>query len=216
MLSKRLQALADFIPADQIVADIGCDHALLLCRLAETGRLKKGYAIDVAVGPLRAAARNIATGKHDNIMVITAAGLKALPPDTTVVVIAGLGYRTIRNILADDWDKLQNINEVVVQCNAEITKFREFLSQRQVNITAEKWVKDRHDYQLVKFDLRKKRVYRDSETYFGPFLLQEKTSEFLAYYRRHYQKLLFKYDLSKDPEVKRQLTLIEDKLKDLF
>lgn len=215
MLSKRLSALADLIPHDEIVADIGCDHALLLCRLADEKTLRKGYAIDIAPGPLNQARHNIAAHNYDNITVILADGLDALPEDTTVIVIAGMGFRTIKKILENDWNKLQGISAIIIQCNTEISKFRAFLGERQVNIIAEKWVRDRHDYQLIKFDLTKKRNYRENESYFGPFLLKEKAPEFKAYYRRQYQKLLFKYNLSKDPEVKRQLKLIEDNLKDI-
>jgi len=216
MISKRLTALAAMIPDNEIVADIGCDHALLLCRLAEENRLKKGYAIDIAKGPLQQAKKNIEAGDHDNITVILADGLRTLPADTTMIVISGLGFHTIKRILETDWDRLKKLVAIIVQCNSEISEFRSFLSKQRVNITAEKWIKDRHDYQLIKFDLKKQREYRENESFFGPFLLKERPPEFLAYYRRLYQKLLLKYRFSDDPLTKNKLTLIEENLKEIF
>jgi len=216
MLSKRLLALADFIDDNEIVADIGSDHALLLCYLADRKRLVKGYAIDIAKGPLKQAKKNITEAKHNNIDCLLAFGLSELPQDTTVVVIAGMGYKTIKDILTNDWDKLQSISYVIIQCNSQISLLRRFLAERQVNITDELWVKDYKDYQLIKFNIKKKKDYLEKEIYFGPCLLKKKQHDFISYYKKHYSKLLKNYKLSNKEELKKEIILIEENLKDFF
>ncbi|MEJ1295328.1 tRNA (adenine(22)-N(1))-methyltransferase TrmK [Latilactobacillus sakei] len=46
-LSKRLAAVAQFVPQDSIVADIGSDHAYLPIWLTEQKRLKGAIAGEV-------------------------------------------------------------------------------------------------------------------------------------------------------------------------
>ena len=216
MLSQRLLALADFITDSRVVADIGSDHALLLCHLAKHHNLEKGYAFDIATGPLVQARKNCLKNGVTNIECIQAAGLSLLPKGVTTVIIAGLGYKTIRKILEDDWDKLTDINEIIVQCNSQIIELRAFLSDRQVNIIDEKWIKDYKDYQFIKFNLKKARGYSPAERFFGPVFLQERPVDFLRYYANHCAKLHENYRLSKREKIKQELDLIEGNLKQFF
>ena len=209
MASKRLKALADLVPDASTVADIGSDHALLLRILAEQGKLKKGYAMDIAAGPLRAARANLEKTEYANISVIQSDGLRELPDDVTTVVIAGLGNRSIQRILDNDWSKVESLQNVIIQCNSEITLFRQYLATRQVNITAERWLTDYKDYQMIVFDCKKKTVYSEAEIFFGPKLLKEKPQDFLAYYRRRYDSLREIYLYSHDPGLLEELALIQ-------
>ncbi len=216
MLSKRLLQLADFIPKNEIVADVGSDHGLLLCYLAEKQSLNKGYAIDIAEGPLTRAQENITRGAYTNITTILSNGLNDLPADTSVVVIAGLGYLTIKGILQDNWDKLWGLEAIIVQCNSQIKLFRKFLGERRVNILDECWVKDYKDYQLIKFNLKEQKDYSEAESYFGPYLLQRKPPEFLDYYHRYYKKIKRNFFLNQKNELKNEINLIREFLQDFF
>ena len=59
MLSIRLKAVADLVDNNKVIADIGCDHALLSIYLVENGISNKVYAIDNKKGPLSTAKKNI-------------------------------------------------------------------------------------------------------------------------------------------------------------
>ena len=216
MLSKRLLALANFIDDNETVADIGSDHALLLCHLANSKRLKRGYAFDIAPGPLKQAIKNITEGSYNNISCILADGLSKLPDDTTVVVIAGMGYKTISEILSTNWDRLPSIKYVIVQCNSQVTSFRNFLAQKKANIIDELWIKDYKDYQFIKFNLAEEKEYSKEEIYFGPVLLEKKPDDFLLYYKKHYDQLKKNYRLNQSEEIKETILLIEESLKDFF
>ena len=216
MLSKRLSALASFIDKNEVIADIGSDHALLLCQLAKEKKLKKGYAIDIKEGPLKQAKRNIANEGLANVFTILADGLHGLPSDVTVIVIAGMGFKSIKRILEDNWPKLEKVKYVIVQCNTQMEKFRLFLAEKQVTIEDEQWVKDYKDYSFIKFSTIKKRSYSKSEIFFGPILLKEKPLEFINYYRLYYQKLLEFYKIRPTKDIKDRLLLIEENLKDFI
>jgi len=215
MLSRRLLQLADFVPDNEIVADIGTDHALLLCYLAEEKRLVKGYAMDIALGPLKAAEKNIKKKGYGNIHCLLSDGLSRLPEDTTVVVIAGLGFQTIKKILTNNWDKLFGLQAIIVQCNSQIKLFRAFLCDAKVNIEDERWVKDYKDYQLIKFNLKKDKEYSVAERYFGPCLLEKKPVEFLDYYRYYYIKIKRNYLLNQKDDLRNEINLIEEYLQDI-
>ena len=58
-LSKRMRAVADFVPAGNIAADIGCDHGFVSIFLVERGICPRVFAADVRTGPLMRAKEHI-------------------------------------------------------------------------------------------------------------------------------------------------------------
>ncbi len=101
-LDARLLAVAAYIPAGAVVADIGADHALLTGYLIEERGAARAFACDIAPGPLAAArARVRARGLEERIECRLTDGLAGLPLDeVTHVVIAGMGGESIAAILA--------------------------------------------------------------------------------------------------------------------
>ena len=100
-LDARLSAIFDMVSPKSVVADIGCDHALLACALAETGRAARVFACDANPGPLEHAKKNIADNCLSNsIDTVLTNGLTGLPHaliDT--FIIAGMGGKLIGDIL---------------------------------------------------------------------------------------------------------------------
>ena len=58
-LSKRMQALADMVSANDVFADIGCDHGFLSIYLVQSQKVKKAIAMDVRPGPLSRAKEHV-------------------------------------------------------------------------------------------------------------------------------------------------------------
>lgn len=115
-LPDRLQAIADMIPDGSVTADIGTDHALLPIYLIQSGRASKVTAGDLNEGPLEAARENILVkGLNDRISLKLGFGLDIVDPDTEVVVIAGMGGTTIRNIIDRDGPNTKQIKKFVLQ-----------------------------------------------------------------------------------------------------
>ncbi|MBE0466775.1 MAG: SAM-dependent methyltransferase [Candidatus Desulforudis sp.] len=100
-LPARLRAVADYIPPGETVADIGTDHALLPVYLVSRGLNPQVIAVEKAAGPLEAARRAVAeSGLNAFIEIRAGDGLKPLRPgEAGVLVLAGMGGRTIAEIL---------------------------------------------------------------------------------------------------------------------
>ena len=58
-ISARLLACCDYIAPGDRVADIGCDHGLLIAALLEDGRCDYGIAADINPQPLKKARREL-------------------------------------------------------------------------------------------------------------------------------------------------------------
>ena len=56
-LDARLGTIAAMTPRCRTVADIGCDHGLLITALLESGRCDYGIAADINARPLEKARR---------------------------------------------------------------------------------------------------------------------------------------------------------------
>ena len=105
-LSKRLQTIYDMVQGPCVVADIGCDHGLLPIALVKNGKCDKAYACDIRKGPLSRAEEAIQMmGLQNQIITKLTDGLQGLEDDVEVVIIAGMGYDTIRNILQNSLEK---------------------------------------------------------------------------------------------------------------
>lgn len=59
LLSRRLKAVADFVPQDMICADIGSDHGYLPIYLVGERIIPHAIAADIGKGPLESAAANV-------------------------------------------------------------------------------------------------------------------------------------------------------------
>lgn len=97
-LDSRLKAAADLCRRGVTVCDVGTDHALLACYLAQTGA-KSVIASDVRKGPLEAARRTIMQQGVDNVAAVLSDGLDKIDYADDVV-IAGMGGELIARIIA--------------------------------------------------------------------------------------------------------------------
>ncbi len=94
--------MADLVPLGTVVADIGTDHAYLPIHLIQTRRAPWCIATDASPGSLAKARQAVvAAGLEDRIDLRLGSGLTVLAPgEVQVLVIAGLGSKTIADIIA--------------------------------------------------------------------------------------------------------------------
>ena len=99
MISKRIKTIADYVPNNSNVIDVGCDHALLDISLVKKNNCKC-IAIDKISECIEVSSSNVLKNKLTNqIKVIKNDGLKGIEyHSNTHIVLAGLGYRTILKI----------------------------------------------------------------------------------------------------------------------
>lgn len=116
-LDSRLQKVAEFVPKGAVLGDIGTDHAYLPIALYESRKIAKAVAIDVHDGPYRSALATVQQcGLEAVIDVRLGNGLTPLRPgEVDVLVLAGMGGRTMLDILAARPDVLAFVHDLVLQ-----------------------------------------------------------------------------------------------------
>ena len=99
-LDPRLLAIAKLVRPDGKICDVGTDHALLPCYLAQQGA-KDIIASDVNDGPLKSASLTIAQYDAEKaVRVMKSDGLRDIPPCDDVIV-AGMGGELIARIVTE-------------------------------------------------------------------------------------------------------------------
>ncbi len=180
MISKRLLQIADLVEENKAVFDVGSDHALLPCFLVEKGICPKAYAGEIAEGPLNSGKQNIIRhGLEGKVIPVLSDGLDNAPDDVDIVIIAGMGFHTIRHIL--DHCNVEKYRYFLVQPNTDVELFREYISSHGYTIEDERIVHDGFYYQIIRFCADPHEPYTDLEIRYGPILLKRRDKVFLDY-----------------------------------
>lgn len=179
-LSKRLNQIANLVDKNSIVADIGCDHALLDIYLIQNKIIKKSYACDISSGALNQAKKNIDLCGTKNIEVRLGDGLEPININDKIntIILSGLGNQKIFQILSSDKEKLENIEHIIIQSNTKVSQIRNNIIKLGYYIKDEKLVEERNIiYTIIKFNKGKK-IYNKRQITFGPILLKNKDDLF--------------------------------------
>lgn len=116
-LGPRLQTVASLVPEGAKLGDIGTDHAYLPIALCETQQISKAVAIDVHEGPYRSACAAVQQRHLDNVINVRMGdGLMPLySGEVDALTLAGMGGRTMLDILSARPDILNSVTDLVVQ-----------------------------------------------------------------------------------------------------
>ena len=180
-LSDRLQAIYDMVSFNNVVADIGSDHALLPIALVSSGKVTRAYAVEVNEGPYDMTVKNIAKYNVENyITPMLSDGISELEVDVTTITICGMGGNLIVDILDSNKDKLEHVSELILQPNNNEETVRIWLVNNGFDIDSEVIVfEDGVYYEVIKGVKRAiERRYTKEELYFGPILLANKGENF--------------------------------------
>lgn len=131
-LSRRLAALAGWVPEGARFADIGTDHALLPVELAGSGRIPFAVAGDVNAGPVEAARRQVAeAGLSGIVSVRHGDGLSVLAPgEVDTVCIAGMGGSLMVRLLEAAGERLDGVTTLVLSPHVAEDAVRGWLVDR--------------------------------------------------------------------------------------
>ena len=152
MLTPRLQAVADFIPKNTSIADIGTDHANLPIFLIKSQKIHHAIAIDVNEGPYRTAKQAV---EHNcltkEIDVRLGSGLSALKQkEADIAVFAGMGGLLINSLLKSAPDIVNSLQGLVLQPQLAAEKVRRYLYTIGWHIEDEALAKEQqHIYQII-------------------------------------------------------------------
>jgi len=190
-MSRRIRAIAQMVPDHAILADIGTDHGYLPILLAEAGTVQHAYACDVAEGPLQQAEANIcAKGLTESIQTIRSNGLDQVPMDATCAVLAGMGYHTAVGILERAMERLDRLDLILVQINADVPMLRKWISDHHFTILKERTVEDRGKYYTaIGFNTAAHAPYTEAECYAGVPSAIEDREAYLASVKERIRKI---------------------------
>jgi tRNA (adenine22-N1)-methyltransferase len=214
MLSIRLKAVADLVDSNKIVADIGCDHALLSIYLVENGISDKVYAIDNKKGPLSTANKNIELANlNEKIETILDDGLTHLPEDVDIAIMAGIGGILAINML----EKASRIPEgMIIQANNHLKELRSYLSDKGYLIEKEEILYDSGIFYEI---LKVRKGYQklsNEDLIFGPLLRKEKSKTFIDKWTKqleHLENIIEKNnDSLKLNEIREMIKLINNEI----
>ena len=196
------------IERNKVVFDVGSDHALLPCFLIENGISKKVYAGEIAEGPLQNVKQTSEKrGLEGKIIPVFSDGLAKAADDVDIVVIAGMGYHTIKHILEScDVSRYQYF---IVQSNTDVDLLRAYISEKGYTIEDEKVVYDDFYYQVIRFSADLHDPYSDLEIKYGPILLKRRDEVFLAYLKQTLDKLKEINVIAKKAEIAEKISEIE-------
>lgn len=141
-LSKRLKAVADWVPDGAAFADIGTDHAFLPVWLLLAGRIQCAVAADLRPGPLDSARRTAAQyGVTERLSFRLCDGLSGIQPhEADTIAIAGMGGETIAAILgAAPWTKGKKL---LLQPMTSLPELRNFLQQNGYQVLRERAIQE--------------------------------------------------------------------------
>ncbi|MGB4660472.1 MAG: class I SAM-dependent methyltransferase [Mobilitalea sp.] len=143
-LSKRLQAVADFVTPGNRVADIGCDHAHTSIYLMEKKIAPFIVAMDVNQGPIDHAKENIKHYKfQDRIDTRKSDGMEKLNiGEVDTILIAGMGGALTVQILSARMDIVNSVRELVLQPQSDLHRVRKMIQDSGFLIIQETMIRE--------------------------------------------------------------------------
>lgn len=142
-LSNRLRACCDYVQSGDRVADVGCDHGYLGIYLLSHGIARSVIASDINEMPLESARQNASKyGVADKMSFHLCGGVRHLPHNFDVAVLAGMGADTIQSVLSDaPWLRDEKYR-LILQCQSKRSDLRRYLHQHGYAIRRETLAQD--------------------------------------------------------------------------
>ena len=191
-LSKRLEAIASFVPKASYLADVGSDHALLPIALLERGQISYAQAIDNKMAPyLRMRANVEESGFSSKIACSLSSGLDSLSPNANAIAICGIGGLLTCDILEKGKEKLDPVETIILDPHRDLAAVRRRVSALGYHIVAEEMVyESRIFYSIMKREQgAPSKPYTDDELAFGPVLLEKRPEVYLDYLKTQLAKV---------------------------
>ncbi len=147
-LSKRLEAITNFVEKDSRVCDIGTDHGYIPAYLIKKSLSKKVIATDVSRGSLDKTIYLIEKEKlNGSIEARLGDGLDVLNPyEVDTLIIAGMGGILITEILEKGKNKLCGIDNFIFQPMVASIELRKYLAENNFKILDEDLVFEEGKY----------------------------------------------------------------------
>lgn len=139
-LSDRLQLMADKIQQGETMADIGTDHGFLPIYLKLSGKSPKVILADISLPSLDKARANVQAfaPEEPDIDFRAGDGLSVMEArEVNSVVIAGMGGKLIRDIMAKDTEHTCSFDKFILQPRIGQGHLRKWLVENGFKIISE-------------------------------------------------------------------------------
>lgn len=141
----RIDEISLLINNNDVVADIGCDQALLGIKLAKRGI--KSYGSDISNKIIEKAKEKINSLKlSDYISLYVSDGVENINSDVNTLVLAGMGAYTICDVISKSNRKYQKI---ITVSNTDYDYLRNNMNKMGYSIKLEKVVYDKGKYYII-------------------------------------------------------------------
>ena len=176
-LDNRLQAVANFVPMNARVADIGADHGYLALDLLNSKQAEFVVVSDKNSEPLTSARRNLDLfSKNSNkINFRLGGGLTVLKPgEVDTICIAGMGGSLICEILCESPQILSTTSKLILQPMNGFKPLRTWLYKAGWHIVDEELVEvDKKIYVVILSEQGEKNLPNGLELQIGPVILKK-------------------------------------------
>lgn len=191
--SNRIQEILEWVNGE-CIADIGCDHAYVVCNAILNHQSKKGYACDVAQGPLDNAKKTIEENHlSDLVSCRLLDGIQGLESNVDQIIICGMGGKLIIDILSKG--NLYRGLRLLLSCHKDDFALRKYLHDHHIHIVKEKMIYDHgHYYPILDCVCEdKEQEVSTSQLYFGVnMLINETYAAYLDFEENKYKNILSK------------------------
>lgn len=192
-LSKRLNWIIDKINKVEVIMDVGTDHGYIPIYLIKNDIAKKVIACDINKEPLNKAKINAALdGVLDKIDLRLGSGLAPLKgKEAEAVIIAGMGGNLIRDILEKDFNKVKNLDYLILQPAQNPEVLREYLYNNDYEILDEDICLDEGQYyELFKVKYKQGDYIKLENIFYeiSPMMLNKKLPILKAYIESKIEK----------------------------
>lgn len=214
-ISNRLKSLVKYVHPDDIIMDVGCDHALLDIFLVQNNIINKVYVCDVNPNALQNGIENIKRNNlEDNIIPVLGYGIeKAGYFNIDTLIISGMGSKNIISIL--DSPNLDRVYKLILQSNNNHYELRKDLVSKGFSIIIEEVIKDgKKTYiNIIAGRERFPKKYTEEELEFGPILIKNK--ENLDYFKDLREDMIRVYEKSGAIKLKDDIISLNKIIEDL-
>jgi tRNA (adenine22-N1)-methyltransferase len=175
-LDKRLRTIANLVPKNSIVADIGTDHGYVPKYLIDNEIAKLVIASDVSeVSLAKTAAYVEEENLADYIIPRIGSGLEPIKPfEVDTVIIAGMGGILISEILRESRKKAETYLRFILQPMVGSDELRRYLIENKFKIVDEDLVReDGRYYEVIVAENGLQRCPEDVYLEIGPILIEK-------------------------------------------
>ncbi|SCG83595.1 hypothetical protein DW1_2028 [Proteiniborus sp. DW1] len=217
-LSPRLQAIADYVPKEAVVADIGTDHGYIPVYLVSNKIASRIIATDINIGPLENAKSYIDKKNYGEFIETRLGnGLKCLlPNEVDTIIIAGMGGHLIAEILDNSKEITETAKRFILQPMVASAELRRYLYNNDYTIIDEKLAKEGSKlYEVMEVIHGKEKIDKDIYYEIGIKLFENKDKhlrEFIESKIKKIEKVLINLSDTETAEGKLRYEYLKSKL----